>query len=69
MCVLFHSTNNYFYFHYDYFSSPYDDSILEKVFTEWQIGNKGGEIVLILYLCFFGPCHILGVKCKISECK
>ena len=68
MCVLFHSTNNYFYFHYDYFSSPYD-SILEKVFTEWQIGNKGGEIVLILYLCFFGPCHILGVKCKISECK
>ena len=47
MRVLFHSTNNYFYFHYNDFSSRYQ-SILEKVFTEWQIGNKGGKLVLII---------------------
>ena len=44
-------TNNYFLFHYDCFSSPYK-SILEKVLTEWQFGNKGGELALILFVFF-----------------
>ena len=47
MHVLFHFTKNYFYFHYNDFSSRYQ-SILQKVFTEWQIENKCEKLVLIL---------------------
>ena len=74
MCVLFHFTNNYFYFHYDYVSSPYE-SILEKVFTEWEIGSKGEELVLILFIfvflirgdVYFEGCRIITVIFKTNE--